>query len=193
MDHLGANESLQVFDALERAYSEPHRAYHTAEHIDDCLSMLDEVYDLARDSNEIELALWFHDAIYSVKGGGNERKSAKAAVDFLRGIGVSSEFATNVNRHILATEHKLAPTDPDSALVVDIDLSILGTDADTYEAFETNVRKEYSWVPDAMYNQKRKTILSGFMRRDSIYKTEHFRGTHEAQARKNLTKVINRL
>lgn len=193
MEHLGTSESLDMFDQLEKAYSESHRAYHTSDHIEDCLSQLDEVFDLAKNADEIETALWFHDAIYSVRTGGNERKSAKLAIDFLRGTGVSNEFGVNVNRHILATEHQSVPADPDTALTVDIDLSILGADTKVYDEFENNIRKEYDWVPEQMYVQKRKTILNGFLRREAIYNTEYFQKNFESAARRNLARQIKKL
>lgn len=193
MNQIGTTESIDMYDRLGSAYTETHRAYHTTEHIEDCLGQLDEVFDLAKNANEIEIALWFHDAVYSVKTGGNERKSAKMAIDFLRGTGVSNEFGINVNRHILATEHKGQPSDPDTALVVDIDLSVLGTEPKVYDQFEVNVRTEYSWVPENMYRQKRKTILNGFLRRDAIYQTAHYHSTREQQARKNIARVISSL
>lgn len=193
MNQIGTSESIDMYDRLDNAYSESHRAYHTSEHIEDCLSQLDEVFDLAKNANEIEIALWFHDAVYSVKTGGNERKSAKMAIDFLRDTGVSNEFGINVNRHILATEHKGLPTDSDTALMVDIDLSILGAEAKVYDQFEANVRKEYNWVPETMFRQKRKTILNGFLRREAIYQTPHYHSTREAQARKNIARAVNSL
>jgi len=193
MEHLGTHESLDMFEQLVKSYSESHRAYHTAAHIEDCLSQLDEVFDLAKNADEIETALWFHDAIYSVKTGGNERKSAKLAIDFLRGTGVSNDFGINVNRHILATEHQIVPTDPDTMLTVDIDLCVLGAEPKVYDEFENNVREEYKWVPAMMYKQKRKTILNGFLRRENIYHTEYFKHKCEATARKNLARVVRAL
>jgi predicted metal-dependent HD superfamily phosphohydrolase len=48
-----------------------------------------------------------------------------------------------VRAAILATRHRdTEPTD-DAALVVDIDLSILGQPALVYREFEHNVRREY--------------------------------------------------
>lgn len=55
---------VDIFTALAAAYDEGTRYYHTRAHIDACLSQLDVYRDLARNPAEIEIALWFHDAIY---------------------------------------------------------------------------------------------------------------------------------
>src|SRR5262245_66185655 len=52
------------FEALAERYAEPHRYYHTSRHIAECLAEVDHVRHLARDPVAVELALWFHDAIY---------------------------------------------------------------------------------------------------------------------------------
>ena len=49
---------------LADRYAEEHRAYHDAEHITECLAWFDCVRDLAERPAELEVALFFHDAIY---------------------------------------------------------------------------------------------------------------------------------
>ena len=193
MKRLGVAEHRGVYEDLQAAYSEPHRFYHTTEHISNCLQQLDEVADLARSPEEVEVALWFHDAVYALRGQGNESKSADWASDFLRPAGAAEERCARVRSHIIATEHNAAPTDPDSMLVVDIDLSILGSSKDEYHVFETNIRREYRWVPGPLYRRKRREILESFLTRPSIYFTACFRGRYESAARANLRAAIRAL
>ncbi len=175
MARLGLAEHRAAFDALCTAYAEPHRAYHTAEHISACLRHLDEAAALAGRPNEVEIALWFHDAIYATRASDNERKSAAWAVAILRSAGAAEEVCDRVAGHIVATEHNAVPSDPDSALVVDIDLTILGSAPDAYQAFETNIRREYRWVPGPLFRRKRREVLEGFLARRQIYATGLFR------------------
>jgi predicted metal-dependent HD superfamily phosphohydrolase len=90
----------------------------------------------------------------------------------------------------MATVHAAEPRDPDSRLVVDIDLSIFGRDETIYDAFERNVRKEYQWVPWFVYRRKRIEVLGAFLERPRIYFTESLRERYESSARINLARAI---
>jgi predicted metal-dependent HD superfamily phosphohydrolase len=174
-----------LFAALENAYAEPHRAYHTSQHIDECLGYV----DLAHASAGIELAVWFHDAIYDPRAEGNEERSAEWAA---REIGEPSVLAGTVRELILITRHDVIPTTPDEQLL-DIDLSILGADPPRFAEYETQVRREYAWVPEELFRSGRASLLRRFLARPSIYSTDPFRGLLEAQARANLSDSVARL
>src|SRR5262245_38057021 len=88
MNRWDVPPSDEVYSALVSAYSESHRHYHTAQHITDCLEQLDAASAVADSSEEIELALWFHDAVYKPTSSKNELKSADWAREFLRSVGV---------------------------------------------------------------------------------------------------------
>lgn len=193
MARSGFSEHRDTYDDLCAGYAEPHRFYHTAEHIAACLRHLDEVADLADSPTEVETALWFHDAVYATRAQDNERKSAEWARDFLLQAGAGEPRQARVTGHILATEHKAVPADPDSALVVDIDLAILGSAPETYQVFETNIRREYAWVPRILYRRKRKEVLESFLARPSVFHTGHFRNRLETAARANLSAAISAL
>jgi predicted metal-dependent HD superfamily phosphohydrolase len=61
---LGATKKpATTFDELVAAYSESVRIYHTLKHLEDCFSHFDSAKRLARYPAEIEVAIWFHDAI----------------------------------------------------------------------------------------------------------------------------------
>jgi predicted metal-dependent HD superfamily phosphohydrolase len=53
-----------IWHELDRRYSEPARAYHTFEHLARCFRELDRARTEMRSPDRVELALWFHDAIY---------------------------------------------------------------------------------------------------------------------------------
>ena len=183
-------ESLDVHAALETAYSERARHYHTGEHIDDCLAQLDGAVDLAIAPEEIELALWFHDAVYRPTSSKNELRSAEWAQRFLRSFGADESKCRRVHEHIMATRHGADSLTGDTAIVVDIDLSILGREPPEYDVYELAIRKEYQWVPGPVYRRKRAEILKSFLAKPSIYATGEFRERFEASARKNLQRVI---
>jgi predicted metal-dependent HD superfamily phosphohydrolase len=190
MERLGIGPNLDTFEKLRAAYTEGHRHYHTAEHINQCLSELDIIRHLAREPDEIELALWFHDAVYLTRRKDNETRSAKWASEFLSADAVDGERVQRVHDLVLATRHDAPTADTDSKLLVDIDLAILGADPATYDRFEENVRKEYWWVPAPLFRGSRATILKSFLDRPAVYATAHFHERFEDAARRNLAAAI---
>jgi predicted metal-dependent HD superfamily phosphohydrolase len=124
---LGAADADEpLFHRLVACWSEPHRHYHTLQHLRECLAQFDVVRPLAQRPAEVELALWFHDAFYDVHRHDNEARSADWAAAEVRAAGLPDAVAQRVRALVLATEHKQPPEDPDAKLLVDIDLSILG-------------------------------------------------------------------
>ncbi len=191
---LGARDNgLSSFNRLTAAYTEASRAYHTAEHIRDCLVQFDLSRSAAQRADEVEAAIWWHDAVYRAGGRDNEGRSAGLARTALGEAGVSPDVADRVATLVLATRHLTLPSEPDEALLCDIDLSILGRSQDVFDEFERRIRREYAWVPEPLYRRARTEILEGFLRRTSIYQTGHFRERYEAPARANLERVLTEL
>jgi len=193
MDNLGVPSNEATYQALVKAYSEKHRRYHTSEHINATLKHLDSVADLANDAIEIELALWFHDAIYKPFSASNELDSAVWASEFLLENEVEQSRIDRVHALIMATVHTAETAGNDQLLMVDIDLSILGSRPEVYNQFEKDVRYEYKLVPYFLYRKKRKEILISFVERDEIYRNEVFYEKFEKQARANLANAIEAL
>lgn len=193
MRTFGYDDNADTCREIARAYSEPHRSYHTSRHIQSCLSLLDEFSALADAPHEVELALWFHDLVYLPLLHDNELKSAELAAQFLRANAAPSELVERVYRLAMVTRHAEAPQSRDEALLLDIDLAILGAEVDEYAAYEAGIRKEYQIVPSFVYRRKRAAILSGFLGRGQIYLNEPLRLRFEQQARANLEAAIARL
>ena len=188
---LGAQQNgLEVFQQLAASYAEPTRFYHTAAHIADCLVQLDQCRDLAHRPDEVEAALWFHDAVYVPGAFDNEDRSANLARLSLSAGGSSRGVSDRVATLVLATKHQDPPSDPDAELVCDIDLSILGREEREFDQFERQIRKEYAWVSEPMYRGARSQVLNGFLRRRSIYHTARFVQRYERPARQNLERLL---
>lgn len=187
---IGAvGEGGALFAQLKAAYAEPQRHYHTLQHLGECLAAFDNVQAQAEHPHEVELALWFHDAIYDIKGHDNEQRSADWARDALREAGVAAASAQRVHDLVMATRHTAVPSGRDEQLLVDIDLSILGAERMRFDEYEQQIRKEYAYVPGFLFRRKRREILKGFLDRPAIYSTPHFHDALEARARDNLRRV----
>src|SRR5207249_3206443 len=100
----------------------------------------------AFDREAIEMAIWYHDAVYDSRAKDNEEQSADLAEKAGKTAGVSSGFLARVRELILATKHVMPPEDADAALLVDVDLSILGQSGDRFDQYEEQIRREYDWV-----------------------------------------------
>ncbi|HEY3011360.1 MAG TPA: hypothetical protein VGJ36_01340 [Gemmatimonadales bacterium] len=188
---LGAQGSgVSVFTHLAEAYAEPSRAYHNAEHIRDCLAQFDLSRKIARRPDEVEAALWFHDAVYLPGGSDNEDRSARLAQTALVACAVPLEVSRRVAELVLATRHLTIPRDPDAQLLCDIDLSILGREPEIFDNFERRIRREYEGTPERLYRSSRSEVLAGFLRRRSIYQTDYFRTQYEVTARANLQRAL---
>ena len=185
---LGAQgDPHTVFDDLVKRYSEPPRAYHTLRHVQNCLDEFQPAMDLAHDLEAVEIALWYHDAT------SDEERSATLAMEMLRDASLPRSFGEQVATLVRATKHGTLPIDPDARLVADIDLSILGQPEDIFDEYERQIRQEYEHVPLRTFARKRREILLRFLKRPRIYLTRYFYDRYEFQARRNLTRSVEKL
>jgi len=181
-----AGDGIQVRDNLLARYAEPHRKYHTLQHLEECLSLFDSMADVPAHPAEVEMALWFHDAIYDLKSSQNEELSAVLAEKTLLAADVSSDSASLVRNLSLVTQHTGVPKTLDEQVLVDIDLAILGAPESRFAEYERQIRDEYSHVPGLLFRIKRKAILRSFLARSAIYNTPLLHGRLEVRARKNM-------
>ena len=141
---------------------------------------------------EVELALWFHDAIYDLGHASNERRSAQFARARLGALGVRPEAVERIAACIEATARHES-SGGDAALVVDLDLTVLGAGRREFDAFERRIRLEYAHVPESIYREARRRVLEGFLSRAQIYEIAPLRAELEPTARANLARRIREL
>jgi predicted metal-dependent HD superfamily phosphohydrolase len=188
-ERLGLSAPAGLLEALLAAYREPQRHYHTLQHLEECLRLATDYVEQADHPAELELALWFHDAVYDVRAHDNEARSAQWAVSALRESGLAKEACERIHALIMATRHSALPDTPDAALLTDIDLAILGAPDARFAEYERQIRAEYAWVPPDVYADKRRRVLLGFLQREHIYATPLLRARFEAPARANLQRA----
>ncbi|MDR7270907.1 putative metal-dependent HD superfamily phosphohydrolase [Pelomonas saccharophila] len=190
---LGGRDAEALQAELLARYAEPHRGYHTQQHLGECLALFGEFAHLAERPAEVEIALWFHDALYDVHRHDNEALSADWARAALLDAGAPADAAGRVAALVLATRHSVAPATPDEQLLVDIDLAILGAAPTRFAEYEAQIRMEYAHVPVEVFNEKRGQILAGFLARAVLYGTPALRERFEAPARANLQAALSAL
>jgi len=179
-----------LYNQLVAAYSEPHRQYHTLQHLRACLAHLDAAASLALHRAEVELALWFHDAVYDPRCGDNEERSAEWAWRSILAAGCEEDVAQRVQALVLATKGHAANDDPDARLLLDIDLAILAAAPPRFDEYEEQIRAEYAHLPEPQFRFGRATVLSSFLARPRIYLTAAFHDALEHRARENITRSL---
>lgn len=179
---------------LSPLYAEPHRAYHNATHVQALLKLADAHADLMRDSLAVRLAIWFHDAVYDTARPDNEERSACLAEQTLSEWNCGVSLISSVVSKVRATAgHRWEDGDPDTAVFLDFDLSVLAAPEPVYDRYAQQIAEEYAWLPQTDYRAGRIKVLKGFLGRQHLYFTERFRDQWEALARANLYREMQSL
>ena len=181
-----------MIPALDRAYAEPYRRYHTRRHIEDCLTKLDAWPGLTpHERRVLRWAIWWHDAVYDPRASDNEVRSADLARADLPALGATPAEVDEVARLVCLTAgHQVSDADRLGAVLVSIDLSILAAPPAEYDAYAQAVREEYAHVPEDLWRPGRARVLQHFLDAPVIFADPSFRAVHEAQARANLRREI---
>jgi predicted metal-dependent HD superfamily phosphohydrolase len=187
------NIPIQLYDEVIKNYAQPHRHYHTQQHVAECLEHFAELRHLAKNPAEIELALWFHDVIYELLRHDNEQLSAEWAQSSVLKAGLDKTVANRIYGLVLATQHHAKPDEMDTKLLIDVDLAILGTQPQRYKEYEQQIRQEYSFVPEITFRLKRAEILQYFLAQPNIFNIPIFIKRYEQQARINLKLSLEQL
>jgi predicted metal-dependent HD superfamily phosphohydrolase len=184
----------RVGEDLLARWSEPHRHYHTANHLQVMLTVLDEHADRAEDAIAVRLAAWYHDAIYDPQRVDNEEASALLAEAVLPTLDVPPHRVAEVARLVrLTASHDPIPGDRNGGLLTDADLCILASAPPTYAAYTAAVRQEYAHVPDPLFAAGRAAVLENLLALPRLFHTPVLRERWEDLARCNLTKELTSL
>lgn len=185
-------------DSLRARYDAPGRTYHNWAHIQTLLAHYDRNLDRMHDPDAVEIALYYHDVVYVPGSKTNETESAVIMVQELDGRAAEAEVSA-ADLIIRATAAHAVPEGTprnlahDCALFLDMDLAILGAEPEAFDAFDANIRAEFSMIPDEIFLPRRRAAMQTFLDRERIYITDAFHNNHDEAARRNLTMLVNRL
>lgn len=187
---LGGTPISRVSERLLAAWDEPARRYHNREHLVECLRELDRC---AAATNLVELALWYHDAVYDPRATDNEERSAALLIHHACELGIVPGVAHAAAALVRATTHGGATcADPEVTLVQDIDLSILGRDRLRFMEYDEAIRDEYAHVAPAAFRAGRGRLLRSLLARPKLFVHDEIRARYEASARENVTALLAR-
>lgn len=187
--HYQFSEPRKVFNKLIVAYSEKHRAYHTIQHLYECLALVDSIRADLNDAHAVTLALWFHDVVYDPQAKDNELKSAELFEQYLA-QDLSIDIIQKIKRWIIATQKHEVTDELDLQFLLDIDLAILAASPERFDEYEQQIQQEYAWVDPDVYSIKRKQVLAHFYQAEPLYQTQYFQKNFEQRAKGNLKNII---
>jgi predicted metal-dependent HD superfamily phosphohydrolase len=184
-----------VRDRLLEAYGDASRGYHDQRHLTEVLDRLDELAAAGETFARlpVELAAWFHDAVYA-GAPDDEERSARMAASELDAAGVPADVVAEVVRLVLVTaEHRPEDGDADAAALSDADLGILAADPTRYAEYVASVRREYAHVGDDDFRAGRRAVLAALDEKPALFHTAAAQERWEDAARANLRRELDHL
>ncbi|MEB3865067.1 MULTISPECIES: metal-dependent hydrolase [Acinetobacter] len=180
----------KILDILIAAYSEKQRAYHTVQHLYECLILFESIRAELNDAPAVALAIYFHDVIYDPQAKDNELKSAELFEQYMaQDLPVNT--VQKIKQWILATQKHVSTDVPDLQFLLDIDLAILAATPERFTEYEQQIQQEYSWVDPQVYSTKRKEVLRHFYQSKPLYQTAYFQKNFELRAKQNLKHILD--
>ncbi|MCW3076021.1 MAG: hypothetical protein JWO32_630 [Bacteroidetes bacterium] len=146
---------LKFSQEVLNRYNEPHRFYHTTEHLLDVISQLEKKGVL---DDELFLAAVYHDAVYDPKKGDNEERSAELFMDEAKASGIKDEQKQKIRHFILDTKNHQASSEK-SQLLIDADLAILNSCFEKLIDYENKIFKEFQFADFKIYKSERIKVL----------------------------------
>ena len=144
VEALGGRVNGEALSALLAAWSETHRVHHGLRHLAECLDVLDRFAGRFGDTSAVELALWFHDAVYDPTRRDNEERSAAWLMEFAANSGLREPIAARAAALVRSTAYDVPTTGEsrEADLLHDADLAILGAEPFRFFEYERAIRKE---------------------------------------------------
>jgi|SRR5690606_792334 len=176
-------KSANTFSMLVALYEEKPRAYHTMDHVLWGIRRVHEICDAEQavwDKDNIIAAMFFHDSCMNFNGFSFLDEEASAS------LAVECEMPAGVVSMIMDTTHTHRPLSQSSRILLDADLSILGSDRLDFRSYEKLIRQEWAHVPVEDFRKARTKVLQRFLDMPQIFHTEYGRKMWETRARENL-------
>lgn len=186
-----ATDPDAVWDELAKHYAEPHRHYHTEQHLAFCLQQLDLAGERIPQPTLVEMAVWFHDVIYRPGQRDNELRSTEWFQGHAAGVMPADHIETVLDL-IMATTHREQVDEPEQQFICDIDLASFGRPWEDFVRSSAAVRAEHALSDEEFYRGER-AFLSNLLKRPRIFLTDFFYHRYEQQARSNITRLVGQI
>ena len=188
--------------ALLARWEEEHRAYHDTVHLREVLERIGRLLPAGPEDDRrvLELAAWYHDAVYRGRPGADEQDSAALLEEEARRLPsvAGAPSAQTVRRaaalvRATAGHARSREADPLWPVLHDADLAILAARSDRYRRYTQGVRREYAHVPEEQFRTRRAMILRELIGGPRVFLTTAGRASWEEAARANVARELAEL
>ena len=171
ISRCGGNPDEEGWIGLEAEYRYPNkRHYHNLTHVYSCVRLLKSL-DVQK-SDQIELALWYHDSVYRPGSDDNEQLSASFMQKNAASFCVTEAIIQDASRLILITANHADAIEKDEITMVDIDLSILASAPLDYVDYARRISGEFSHIGIKKYIDGRISFLKRMLDLDFIFRSD---------------------
>ena len=191
------------WEVIRQGYSEPHRHYHTLDHL---CAMAQHFTQVAKEPGwayprEAYAALLFHDLVYDPARADNEARSAERMREVLSSSDGADLLGVSLDRvahlvELTALHGQQLPNElsDDEALFLDIDMSILGSPEPVYLNYEAQIEAEYLPVyPGPLFRLGRAEFLRKTLAAGPLFLSPLFHERFEELAQRNMRAALARL
>lgn len=178
-----------IFNWLVERYMEPHRFYHTLQHIQGGLKVYSQLFPTTPLSRTKFFAWAYHDSVYDTKASDNEERSAGVFLRDASHLGFSMAESDEIATYIIATNPSATPI----SVVNDIDLAELGAPPEIFDRNTENILKEYDWVEPEVWKKGRTAVLRQLLMRPQLYITAPFIAKFTQPAIENMKRALIQL
>ncbi|MGJ0397275.1 MAG: HD domain-containing protein [Methylocystis sp.] len=205
---LEANHQAGTWEALDAAYGNLARAYHSWRHISDLLEAFEKLTTLSTRPELIMTAIFWHDVVYRTRDAGQSRRAdflnvRDSAEMFLSYARMNSADAEAVQELIMATTNHLDAKPSrerykgfsrDLDLFVDLDLSPLALPWEQFASNYEDIRFEFSWIPEDVFNSGQAAFLRNLLAHaDKLFRRPETKEMWRAAAVSNIRRCLDNL
>ena len=175
-------------------YTKKWKFYHNLNHVYSFVNLFEKYNKFINNyKNEFLISIYFHDIIYIPSRNDNEEESINMFIKFCNEVKPNNlkkekaiEFIAETKNHSLSKDY-----DFELDLFLDMDMQIVADE--NWEDYENKIRKEYCFMDETEYKNKRRQFLQSLVNKNRIFRTQIFYETYEQIAKNNITNLINKL
>ena len=175
-------------------YTKKWKFYHNLNHVYSFVNLFEKYNKFINNyKNEFLISIYFHDIIYIPSRNDNEEESINMFNKFYNEVKPNNLNKEKVIEFIAETKNHSLSKDYDFELDLFLDMDMQIVSDENWEDYENKIRKEYCFVDETEYKNKRRQFLQGLINKNRIFRTQIFYDTYEQIAKNNITNIINKL